>query len=516
MHGNGAIGRRGNDETVVVNLSATLTNYALPDPAQNEEKVAEAVKSSLELLSLGGRIGFPALGIAYLAPLTEFMAPDFSMFISGATGGFKSCVTALIQAHFGKAFDDRNLPGSWSSTANALEIQASLAKNVIFTIDDFKPGHDRNENAKLFQKADRIFRGVGNQAGRGRLGSSAELKASPIPRCVVLASGEDIPPGHSCRARILILEIKKGDVSRDQLTALQRRARDGDFALAMSAFIRWIADRHDHLRETLPMRHQSMRSELQGKGEHFRTLDAVAKLIVVLETLATFAIETGALSEREKQGFMEKARGALIQLGASQDEHQAAEDPCTAVLEGIRSLLSGGQAHLVRAEDGEMPSPPERWGWAKRGARIFSATGDPDVPVSEYAPQGSQIGWLGDREILLNADMAYAALERLKGAIPFSRTMLWRRMKERGLLICEADKTTARRTVHGHGRAPVVVIPESKVYPSLETGTTGAVAPFTRQDNVCNGLVAPAAPVFGDTPPLDFFAIETGTGRGKR
>ena len=38
----------------------------------------------------------------------------------------KTALTAVMQAHFGQDFHDRNLPGNWASTENTLEKQAFL------------------------------------------------------------------------------------------------------------------------------------------------------------------------------------------------------------------------------------------------------------------------------------------------------------------------------------------------------------------------------------------------------
>ena len=57
--------------------------------------------------------------------------------IYGGSGFHKSCLAALSQQHFGSDLHFQNLPGSWMSSANALEGTLFLAKNALFVIDDF-------------------------------------------------------------------------------------------------------------------------------------------------------------------------------------------------------------------------------------------------------------------------------------------------------------------------------------------------------------------------------------------
>src|SRR6202023_3844663 len=67
-------------------------------------------------------------------------AADFSLFVYGATGRFKTALASLLQQHFGAGFAANCLPGSWTSTANFNERLAFIAKDTLFVIDDFRPG----------------------------------------------------------------------------------------------------------------------------------------------------------------------------------------------------------------------------------------------------------------------------------------------------------------------------------------------------------------------------------------
>jgi hypothetical protein len=71
------------------------------------------------------------------------------------------------------------------------------------------------------------------------------LREPKPPRGLVLSTGEDIPRGHSIRARLLILELSKGGVTPAALSECQAAARAGDYAQAMSGFLRWMASRVD-------------------------------------------------------------------------------------------------------------------------------------------------------------------------------------------------------------------------------------------------------------------------------
>ena len=154
----------------------------------------------------------------------------------------------------------RNLPGSWASTGNALEMLAFHAKDVLVVIDDFAPQGNAADVARYHAAADRVFRAAGNQAGRGRLDSSARLREPRPPRGLVLSTGEDIPRGHSIRARLLILELAKGMITPAVLTECQAAANAGEYSQAMSAFLQWLASRLDEVRASLERRVTELRA----------------------------------------------------------------------------------------------------------------------------------------------------------------------------------------------------------------------------------------------------------------
>jgi hypothetical protein len=235
LHAGGAIGESGAVAGMEVRLSGALSLYELQLPSATD--LPGAVRASLHLAGLGSTsIGFPLLAATYRAVLGS---ADFAVHLAGETGAFKSELAALYQQHFGSGMKRENLPAAWSSTGNALEAFAFQAKDALLVIDDFAPQGNASDVARLHAAADRVFRAAGNHAGRGRLDSTAKLRESKPPRGLILSTGEDIPKGHSIRARLLILEVAKGAISTSDLTVCQTNASASRYAQSMAAFIQW-------------------------------------------------------------------------------------------------------------------------------------------------------------------------------------------------------------------------------------------------------------------------------------
>src|SRR5262249_35935312 len=144
---------------VQVQLPTALQQYQLRW-ADEAGGLARAVRASLRLLSVApDRISLPLLAAVYRAPFGNL---DFSLFLAGPSGVFKSAIAALCQQHFGAAMDGRSLPANFASTGNALEWLAFYAKDALLVVDDFAP-RARGGDGELQSIAERLFRAAGNQ-----------------------------------------------------------------------------------------------------------------------------------------------------------------------------------------------------------------------------------------------------------------------------------------------------------------------------------------------------------------
>lgn len=233
LHTSGALGAGGPISDVQVQLPSALQLFQVQSPGDSSERV-QSIRASLRCLSLApDRVIFPLLTAVYRAPLGK---TDFSMFLVGKTGVFKTALAALCQQHFGSAMDAAHLPGHFASTANALESLAFHAKDALLVVDDFAPtgrhGDDGLENI-----AERLFRAVGNQQGRSRIVGNGRLQQARPPRALVLATGEKVPKGQSIRARIVIVEVALGEVDRIKLSECQRAGNEAHLAASMGAFL---------------------------------------------------------------------------------------------------------------------------------------------------------------------------------------------------------------------------------------------------------------------------------------
>lgn len=475
LHSGGAVAGAGvptADLAQVRTSNESLQAFALPEPPEHEKLMAgiRAVVGLLEVAPI--RITIPLLAGVVRAVLGR---PDFSLFVVGRTNTFKSELASLVQRFFGAGMDARSLPGSWTSTGNALEDLAFMTKDAVLVIDDFKPSGDSVGDAKLNAQADRVLRSLGNGSARRRMRADGSLRPQRPPRALIVSTGEELPRGESLRTRMLIMEIAPGDVSKERLTRCQRDAASGLYAAVTAALCQWLAGRFDQVQSELKTRTETLRHEWSAKpGLLGRQYTMLAELQAVLEIFLQFLQETTdeqVLTAEQAEAFMVRAGEAFEEIAVAQAAHVASIDPVDRYFELLRTALASGRAYLC-GPNGDRPEHAYRWGWSSDDA-------------GELRPRGRQIGWVNGPDVYLLPDAAFQAANEAapyQQGVPIAEQTLRRRLKERGLLKStepERSSLLLRKTLGGvrhkvlHLNAEVVA-PTGRDDADPEVGEGGA------------------------------------------
>jgi hypothetical protein len=452
LHAAGAIGPEGPVEDVETALPDALHRYELPEPPRGTS-LAAAVRASLGLLQrlAPDAITFSLLSAPYRAVLGD---TDFALHLAGPTGCFKSEMAALVQQHFGPGLDARHLPGSWSSTGNALEGIAFAAKDALLVVDDFAPTGTTSDVQRFHREADRLLRAQGNRAGRQRMRADATLRPVKPPRGLILSTGEDTPRGQSLRSRMFVVEVSPGNVNTDRLTACQKDSAAGLYAQSLAAFVAWLSPRYEIIRGRLRQEQADLREKAKTNGQHARTPGIIADLASGLRCFLDFAQEVRALTPEEADKLWERGWSAFLQAASDQVAHIAVAEPTNHFLRLLMAALASGRAH-VAAPDGTEPKDSEAWGW--RGKTI----GAGEHVRTEGQPQGKRIGWIDDDHLYLEPEAVYAEAQELARhqgeSLAVSPRTLNKRLHERGLLAAvEAQggrtRFAVRRTLEGQRR----------------------------------------------------------------
>lgn len=455
------IGPDGPVSGVCVQLDGTARSIALPAPPEGTDLQA-AIEIVLTVLDLApDRVTVPLLGAALRAPLNEVASADLTLFLTGPSGVFKSELAAVIQRFFGASFDRLNVPATWAATANYLERVAFDFKDAVLLIDDFAPAGTPLDVRRYHATADRVIRGAGNATGRGRMQADGTTRPALPPRALILSTGEDVPTGHSIRARMLVLDVERGDVDKERLSRFQVEPDRSAPARATAGYIRWLASRLETIHSELPDRQATMRAAFAGAGVHPRTPDLLASLALGWRLWLRFAVETGGIPIGDAEQLWQRVRASLIAAGRQQADHQTGEEPARRFFDLLSAAIASGGAY-VAGPDGNEPEAPAAWGWHAR------TIGTGDYLRTEWQARGDCVGWLEGDDLYLESTAAYAAAQRIGQTagttLAVQPRTLWKRLDEAGLLLTteqSRNTRTVRKVLAGRRRDTIHLSPQS-------------------------------------------------------
>ena len=457
LHAGGAISANGLETDLEIDLG-DLHRYALPAPLEGAA-LHSAIHSSLELLDLApDAVTLPLWLSIWRAALG---VTRFSVYLYGVTGEAKSGLAALYLSHYGQFARDK-LPANWSSTVTSLERLLFTLKDAPCVIDDFNPQGTQQEAKAMHSKAERVLRGQGNGSARQRSywgkGGSLESGVSYVPRGLCIVTGEDIPAGHSLRARNLILELGRGDVKKERFARANEIVSANVLAGSMAAYLQWLAPNLEQYQARL----ESQATELANtfQAAHGRTTDTAGDLMAALDVWGAFALETGCMTAQQFEALSKRARVALQIACGAQAAHQAAADPVHRFLELLPALFSSGKAHLQDSRTGAEPNDAQRWGWRER------TLGTGDNQRDEWQALGACVGWVSEAgAVMLEAQSVYAAAQRLAGeqgdGFTKSALSLWKALGERGLIVKDGGQNTVKRSILGQKKRVLCLQPHA-------------------------------------------------------
>ena len=428
LHADGGIGPTGAID-LDVDLDRSLRHFRLPQPPTGSVLI-QAVRTALGMLRVApDRHTIPLFSAVWRAILGPV---NISIFLSGPTGSGKTQLAALCQQFFGATMTALSLPAAWESTANALELLAFLAKNALFVVDDFVPKGSATDMARLNMVADRLLRGQGNASGRTRMQANTALRGAKYPRGLILATGEDVPKGHSLRSRMIVCELGMADVDWDYLTECQRVAVAGDYATVTSGFVRWLSPQMGRIDGLLQKHTEIFRKTCPASVRHRRTPDNIAQLAIGFHLFLEFALAVEATTQAEAHDFWKRADNAFSSIISEQNQQQSAEEPCAQFIRLFLASVDGGRAY-VSGPDGSAPTHASQWGYR-----------------DDKEPRGRWAGWVDGDDLYLEPNLAYAEVQELarntNDSVTVSLSTLRRRLKQRGFLK-SVDETTQTVTL---------------------------------------------------------------------
>ena len=298
------------------------------------------------------------------------------------------------------------MPENWSSTGNAIEKKAAIAKDAMFVVDDFVARGTQSDVARMHRDAERVLRSQGNQSGRDRMTSTTELRCANVPKGMICSTGEDLPNGHSLQARLVIINMKKGSTNTGVLSQIQDYAKTGDLAQLNANFIRWIAAAADDgvIEQYFIDALSSCAEQLPTEG-HARTRDNLSQMLVGMWIYLQYAIDVGIMNLEAADIFKLQAIKTVLALSQIQAGVDKDSSDAERFVKVLQSALSMGSCHLAK-QGGGCPKYYTAAGWKMTGAGRSQ----------KIEGQGVKVGWMNDKHVFIDITAAQKVVKQLSQA----------------------------------------------------------------------------------------------------
>jgi hypothetical protein len=371
--------------------------------------------------------------------------PNFSGYLFGESGTFKTTIGLLALSHFG-TFSGAESLSNFDDTVGILEKRAFTLKDTLHIIDDYHPSANRKAAESKEAVAQRMIRSYSNRTARGRLNSDMSERGRYEPRGMMLMTAEEQPTLESTLARVCIIEVAEGSLDLDKLTAIQKNADALPFAMA--SYISWLRENMAELKEVFPVRFRELRERAATENEHKKLPEQAAFLGFALETATSFFYEKGALSKDAAALLVSEGWEVFRQL-AEKNQQRIRDDNPVVLFEDVLSAL------LIQHNVKLIPMP------GHDGTQIGAddCIGYYDAAFLYLIPAAT---WHAVQKFCISENTHFA----------FSKNTFWKMLKNRGIITPAPSGRSAVLVKIGSKPVRVLKIIDRGMYDKLVTSVT--------------------------------------------
>lgn len=355
LHAKGAIGSNGPVEGVTVAPPPDVSRYELVTQSANN-----SIAECLELINIKPSVTVALFGSVWRAAVG---AVPVTVYLSSKTAVGKSMFAGLAVQHFAPWHHGKRSPATWKDSTKSLLKKLSSAGDSVILIDDFVLKGTLADHL-LIQKADDVIRAQYSDVGRSYLTKDNKMVIERPSRCVLLVTGETLPPGQSLRNRSIVVHLDQR-VEQD-MTKYKTNATAGHYAGVVKDFVQWIAPNLETIRKQSEELVSALVRQWNGVGIEDRTGGMAAELAAGLHTFLTYCVDCDAITEETAKTKFDEYVKTLCQVCLAQSDHS--EDPAVWFSDLLREAIASGNAHVCN-EKGLPPDHAKAWGWDLSGER---------------------------------------------------------------------------------------------------------------------------------------------------
>lgn len=285
---------------------------------------------------------------APLARLAGWLNERYAIFISGRTGSLKTSFAQVLMCIYGPRFINDEKLTKWGegSTANAMMGMATVANDMPFLIDNFKPSTGGGARAFIG-----LIHNILEGGEKDRLNRASELRETKPIFCWPICTGEDVPDSDPASlARILIVPFlwQRGD---DNPNLTKAQGLSEHLSAVGNSWLTWLeSESGQQMIRKIASKFPEYRTSWSAKLHKIRE-DSVNSLRVA-SNLATNQLtweilcehpNIGALAQEHKEAHL---RGLTDTVSIAMAEATAEALEASRYLAALKELLATRQAIL--------------------------------------------------------------------------------------------------------------------------------------------------------------------------
>ena len=332
----------------------------------------EAFLQSLGMLSMARELGeilipwlFQHLGLLFSMFCRAGLQPNFLLFIAGPSGALK---TALAKVLFSLYSGESNrVMASFKDTITALEVKMFEHGDGVLNIDDFHPPVSSGEKKEMSEKLEFVTRVKGDGLAKGRSNVQLTLQEELMPHCLVSITGEFLSGGESSLLRLLIVQLKRGDIDGKKLEFYQKNSRV--WSTHLQGFLIFIENNQELVIGFIKKEFETKRQAWGAIFKEKRLVDAATHMEVIAAIVFSYAKWLGALPESEINVMYAQWRSVIGDMTAKSIAATKQAKPVVLFLEAVEYLVDNkAQLASSRAQYG---AEQEDWVGFIEGSFVF-------------------------------------------------------------------------------------------------------------------------------------------------
>lgn len=423
LNGENSVCRNGLTDKYAVQLLPDFRRLQFYEVSDNSHTCLTTVVEGMEKAAPDW-VHIPLYGYLFLTPLNDMLRqkgkePNFSLYIIGKTGTFKSSISKVLLCFFGKYNYADTAPITFFDTENTMEKKLAIGADLPLLADDRRPTNNYRDKITYESKEKALSAYIGDRVGRGRMNADGSSRKTYIPRSNLIVTAEEayVNIGGSSIARAISVELESGTIDFDGLQYLQEHPEH--FNKIMQLYIQFIIqhyDKIDNASNALLKRYR----EIASKRGHARLATTFSQLMFGYSMYLSFLVEYRHINENEMNKRLERAQEVFLDMCDKQDKRIEEETPTVLFISLLKEMLETKRVQLADMRE------DHNTGTVSLGTKVTS------------------IGYRDNDYIYLIPQDAYNEVYKYYGesgnVFHASKTSLWKMLMDEGKILPKMDK----------------------------------------------------------------------------